>query len=155
MVNATSFFHDDHTSLTSLWQVRYVKRKAARDVDKALIRSLSVLVQTLSEELDRWRNWWHGAHSFLSPGDNSCPSETWEDKSEANIYETMQTPLSRMAVLFSPETPEKKRETPAAGRGVAPISPYVVLPAEVKIQTKLLMLLFWHDAKISLIASRH
>ena len=135
--------------------MRYVKRKAARDVDKALIRSLSVLVQTLSEELDRWRNWWHGAHSFLSPGDNSCPSETWEDKSEANIYETMQTPLSRMAVLFSPETPEKKRETPAAGRGVAPISPYVVLPAEVKIQTKLLMLLFWHDAKISLIASRH
>jgi len=61
-----------------------------------------------------------------------------------------------MAVLFSPETPEKKRETPAAGRGVAPISAsYVVLPAEVKIQTKLLMLLFWHDAKISLIASRH
>ena len=112
-------------------------------------------MQTLSEELDRWRNWWHGAHSFLSPGDNSCPSETWEDKSEANIYETMQTPRSRMAVLFSPETPEKKRETPAAGRGVAPISaPYVVLPAEVQIQTKLLMLLFWHDAKISLIASR-
>ena len=147
MVNAKSFFHHDHTSLPSLWQVRYVKRKAARDVDKALIRSLSVLVQTLSEELDRWRNWWHGAHSFLSPGDNSCPSETWEDKSEANIYETMQTPRSRMAVLFSPETPEKKRETPAAGRGVAPISaPY---------DSKLLMLLFWHDAKISLIASRH
>ena len=70
-----------------------------------------------------------------------------EDKSEANIYETMQTPLSRMAFLFSPETPEKKRETPAAGRGVAPISaPYV---------SKLLMLLFWHDAEISLIASRH
>ena len=37
--------------------MRYVKRKAARDVDKALIRTLSVLVQTLSEELDRWRNW--------------------------------------------------------------------------------------------------